>query len=147
MYEGKYIQPCTPELALEVGLNLRWEDKREAEETTGLHAVPAVLQAYYNSTYCVHFKGPNGKTAGVAGVTSTNAVWMLCTDASTEYPHTFIKESKRWIASLSNPYLHNYADMRNEQHIKLLKLLKFNFLNYKVYNGVPLIEFYKLCVQ
>jgi len=75
MYEGKYIQPCTPELALEVGLNLRW------------------------------------------------------------------------IASLSNPYLHNYADMRNEQHIKLLKLLKFNFLNYKVYNGVPLIEFYKLCVQ
>jgi len=147
MYEGKYIQPCTPELALEVGLNLRWEDKREAEQTTGLHAVAAVLQAYYNSTYCVHFKVPNGKTAGVAGVTSTNAIWMLCTDASTEYPHTFIKESKRWIASLSNPYLHNYADMRNEQHIKLLKLLKFNFLNYKVYNGVPLIEFYKLCVQ
>ena len=147
MYEGKYIQPCTPELALEVGLNLRWEDRREAEQTTGLHAEAAILQAYYNSTYCVHFKVPNGKTAGVAGVTSTNAVWMLCTDASTEYPHTFIKESKRWIASLSNPYLHNYADMRNEQHIKLLKLLKFNFLNYKVYNGVPLIEFYKLCVQ
>ena len=83
----------------------------------------------------------------MAGVTLTNAIWMLCTDASTEYPHTFIKESKRWIASLSNPYLHNYADMRNEQHIKLLKLLKFNFLNYKVYNGVPLIEFYKLCAQ
>ena len=147
MYEGKYIQPCTPELALEVGLNLRWEDRREAEQTTGLHAEAAILQAYYNSTYCVHFKDPNGKTAGVAGVTLTNAIWMLCTDASTEYPHTFIKESKRWIASLSNPYLHNYADMRNEQHIKLLKLLKFNFLNYKVYNGVPLIEFYKLCAQ
>ena len=147
MYEGKYIQPCTPELALEVGLNLRWEDRREAEQTTGLHAEAAILQAYYNSTYCVHFKVPNGKTAGVAGVTLTNAIWMLCTDASTEYPHTFIKESKRWIASLSNPYLHNYADMRNEQHIKLLKLLKFNFLNYKVYNGVHLIEFYKLCAQ
>ena len=147
MYVGKYIQPCTPELALEVGLNLRFEDKREAEQTTGLHAPAAVLQAHLNSTYSVFFKVPNGKTAGVAGVTSQNTIWMLCTDACAEYPHTFVREARRWIASLSNPYLHNYADMRNEQHIKLLKLLKFNFLNYTVYNGVPLIEFYKLCVQ
>ena len=147
MYEGKYIKTCTPELALSVGLNLRYEDRREAEETSGLCAEAAILQSFYDSTYSVYFTVPNGKAAGVAGVTPHNIIWMLCTDASTEYPHTFVKEAKRWIASLSNPYLHNYADMRNEQHIKLLKLLKFNFLNYTVYNGVPLIEFYKLCVQ
>ena len=138
MYECKYIQTCTPELALSVGLNLRYEDRRETEETTGLCAEAAILQSFYDSTYCVFFKVPNGKAAGVAGVTPQNLIWMLCTNASTEYPHTFVKEAKRWIASLSNPYLHNYADMRNEQHIKLLKLLKFNFLNYTVYNGVPL---------
>ena len=147
MYEGKYIQTCTPELALSVGLNLRYEDRRETEETSGLCAEASIIESFYNSAYSVYFKVPNGKAAGVAGVTSSHAIWMLCTDASTEYPHTFVKEAKRWIASLSNPYLHNYADMRNEQHIKLLKLLKFNFLNYTVYNGVPLIEFYKLCVQ
>ena len=147
MYEGKYIQTCTPELALSVGLNLRYEDRRETEETSGLCAEASIIESFYNSAYSVYFKVPNGKTAGVAGVTSSHAIWMLCTNASTEYPHTFVKEAKRWIASLSNPYLHNYADMRNEQHIKLLKLLKFNFLNYTVYNGVPLIEFYKLCVQ
>mgnify|MGYP003147253353 CR=1 FL=1 len=147
MYVGKYIQPCTPELALSVGLNLRWEDKREAEQVSGLHAAPAILESFYNSKYCVYFKVPNGKAAGVAGVTSQNAIWMLCTDASTEYPHTFVREARRWVDSLPNPYLCNYADMRNEAHIKLLKLLKFNFLSYTVLNGIPLIEFYKLCVQ
>ena len=147
MHVGKYIQPCTPELALSVGLNLRWEDRREVEETTGLCAEAATIQSHFNSAYSVFFKVPNGKAAGVAGVTPENAVWMLCTDASTEYPHTFVREARRWVNSLPNPYLYNHADMRNESHIKLLKLLKFKFLNYRVYNGVPLIEFFKLCVQ
>ena len=82
----------------------------------------------------------------MAGVNPQNVIWMLCTEASTEYPHTFVREARRWVDSLPNPYLHNVADMRNESHIKLLKLLKFKFINYKVYNGVPLIEFFKLCV-
>ena len=147
MYEGKYIQPCTPELALSVGLNLRYEDRREAEETTGWTAEAVCVQSYFNSTYgsCVYFKVPNGKAAGVAGVTPENAIWMLCTDATTEYPHTFMREAKRWVESLSNPYLMNYADMRNENHIKLLKFLGFKFIRYFVYNKVPLIEFIKIC--
>jgi hypothetical protein len=111
-YVGKYIQPCTPQLALEVGENLRWEDIREVE-----------------------------------GVTPDNKIWMLCTKASEEYPHTFVREARRWLDSLHNPYLWNHADMRNESHIKLLKLLKFTFINYQVHNGVPLIQFVKLCVN
>ena len=91
MYEGKYIQTCTPELALSVGLNLRYEDRRETEETSQLCAEAAILQSFYDSTYSVYFKVPNGKAAGVAGVTPHNVVWMLCTDASTEYPHTFVR--------------------------------------------------------
>ena len=147
MYEGKYIQTCTPELALSVGLNLRYEDRREAEETSGLCAEASIIQSFYNSTYSVYFKVPNGKAAGVAGVTPQNVIWMLCTDASTEYPHTFVKEAKRWVNSLLNPYLFNQADMRNESHIKLLKLLGFTFVNYHVYNNVPLITFIKPCVR
>ena len=145
MYEGKYIQTCTPELALSVGLNLRYEDRRETEETTRLCAEAAILQSFYDSAYCVYFKVPNGKAAGVAGVTPQNVIWMLCTDASTEYPHTFVREAKRWVNSLLNPYLFNQADMRNESHIKLLKLLGFTFIKYHVYNGVPLIQFIKPC--
>ena len=146
MYEGKYIQTCTPELALSVGLNLRYEDRRETEQTTGLTAEASIIESFYNSTYSVYFTVPNGKAAGVAGVTPHNVVWMLCTDASTEYPHTFVREAKRWVNSLLNPYLMNQADMRNEAHIKLLKLLGFNFINYHVYNNVPLIQFIKPCV-
>ena len=146
-YVGKYIQPCTPQLALEVGENLRWEDIREVEETTGLTAPAAVLESYYRSAFSVYFTVPNGKAAGVAGVTPDNKIWMLCTKASEEYPHTFVREARRWLDSLYNPYLWNHADMRNESHIKLLKLLKFKFINYQVHNGVPLIEFMKLCVQ
>ena len=145
MYEGKYIQTCTPELALSVGLNLRYEDRRETEEVTGLCAEAAIIESFYNSTYSVYFKVPNGKAAGVAGVTPQNLIWMLCTDASTEYPHTFVREAKRWVNSLLNPYLFNQADMRNESHIKLLKLLGFTFVNYHVYNNVPLIQFIKPC--
>ena len=131
--------------ALSVGLNLRYEDRRETEETSGLCAEAAILQSYFNSTFTVFFKVPNGKAAGVAGVTPQNVIWMLCTDASTEFPHTFVKEAKRWVNSLLNPYLMNQADMRNEAHIKLLKLLGFSFINYHVYNNVPLIQFIKPC--
>ena len=63
MYEGKYIQTCTPELALSVGLNLRYEDRREAEETSGLCAEASILESYFISAYCVYFEVPNGKAA------------------------------------------------------------------------------------
>ena len=147
MYESKFIKPLTAELALSVGQNLRWEDRREAEETTGYCAEAVCVQSYYNSAYgsSVYFEVPNGKAAGVAGVTPQNVIWMLCTEASTEYPHTFVREARRWVEALPNPYVFNHADMRNESHIKLLKLLKFTFINYHVYNGGPLIEFLKLC--
>ena len=149
MYESKFIKPCTPELALSVGQNLRWEDRREVEQNSGYCAEAVIIQSYYNSAYgsCVYFKVPNGKAAGVAGVTPENIIWMLCTEASTEYPHTFVREARRWVNNLPNTYVFNHADMRNEAHIKLLKLLGFKFIRYHVRNGVPLIEFIKLCAN
>ena len=149
MHESKFIQPLTAELALSVGQNLRQEDRREVEETTGWTAEAVCVQSYYNSAYgsSVYFEVPNGKAAGVAGVTPENVIWMLCTEASTEFPHTFVREARRWVNSLPNPYVFNHADMRNESHIKLLKLLGFKFIRYHVLNGVPLIEFIKLCAN
>ena len=98
----------------------------------GLAAPAAVLQSYYNSAISVYFTSPHGKAVGVAGVTPQNVIWMLCTDEGDKFPHTFVREAKRWVDSLPNPYLFNYADMRNEAHIKLLKLLGFKFLKYQV---------------
>ena len=152
MQDSKFdyvIKPCTPELALEVGLNLRWEDRREVEETTGLTAEAVIIQSYFQAAYeqCIYFENPDGKAAGVAGVSPDNIIWMLCTEASTTHPRKFVKAARRWVDSLSNPYLYNHADMRNESHIKLLKLLGFKFIRYHVVNKVPLIEFIKLCAN
>tara|TARA_R100001082_G_scaffold47715_1_gene25511 strand:- start:8641 stop:9099 length:459 start_codon:yes stop_codon:yes gene_type:complete len=143
------LKPCTPEIALSVGQNLRWEDRREVEDMTGLSAEAATVESYYGSAVgnSWYIENPNGKTAGVVGVTSENIIWMLCTEASTEYPYAFVKRGRHLVDSLKNPYLCNVADMRNESHIKLLKLLGFKFLRYYVYKGVPIIEFIKLCVQ
>ena len=146
MHASKYIHPCTPQHALEVGFNLRSEDRREVEETMGLAAPAAVLQSYYNSDISVYFTSPHGKAVGVAGVTPENIIWMLCTDEGDNHPHTFVREARRWVNSLDNPYLFNHVDMRNESHVKLLKLLRFKFINYYVQNGVPLITFIKPCV-
>ena len=150
MQEGKFtLKPLTAEIALSVGQNLRLDDRREVEDTTGWTAEAVCVQAYYDSAYgsSVYFEVPNGKAAGVAGVTPQNVIWMLCTETSAEYPRAFVREARRWVDSLPNPYLYNHADMRNETHIKLLKLLGFRFIRYHVYNGVPLIEFIKLCVN
>lgn len=150
MQEGKFtLKPLTAELALSVGQNLRLDDRREVEDTTGWTAEAVCVQSYYDSAYgsSVYFEVPNGKAAGVAGVTPENVIWMLCTEASAEHPYAFVKEARRWVDSLPNPYLYNHADMRNETHIKLLKLLGFKFIRYHVLNGVPLIEFIKLCAN
>ena len=80
MYESKYIQLCTPELALQVGINLRWEDRREVEEMTGLTGEAAVLESHYRSALSVYFTVPNGKAAGVAGVTPDNRIWATAAD-------------------------------------------------------------------
>ena len=150
MQEGKFtLKPLTAELALSVGQNLRLDDRREVEDTTGWTAEAVCVQGYYDSAYgsSVYFEAPNGKAAGVAGVTPENVIWMLCTEASAEHPRAFIREARRWVDALPNPYLYNHADMRNETHIKLLKLLGFKFIRYHVLNGVPLIEFIKLCAN
>ena len=146
MYADSHIQKCTPQLALEVGLNLREDDKNEIEQVLGLRAPVGTLYSYYESNHCVYFHSPDGKAAGVAGVTPGNHIWMLCTPVIEERPHIFVRNAKRWLDSLPHKYVYNYADMRNEVHIKLLKFMKFKFIHYKVVNGVPLIGFIKLCV-
>ncbi len=149
MHVGKFIKPCTPQLALEVGENLRDDDRREVEETLGLYAPVAVLQSYYNSAYghTVYFHDAHGKAAGVAGVTPDNVIWMLCTPVIETKPHTFVREAKRWLDSLDNPFIYNHADMRNAVHIKLLKFMGFKFIQYYVINGVPLVSFIKSCAN
>ena len=143
---SKYIHPITLEAALEVASNLRPEDRREVEEGHGYDPIEyAKFIAQEGST--VYFTVPNGKTAGMAGVSSEGAIWMICTEAIKEYPHTFARESKRFVESRTEPLLWNVVDRRNTVHLKLLKFLGFKFLRELKYgpNQLSFIEFCRVC--
>ena len=128
--------------------NLRPDDRREVEEGHGVD--PMELLTLAASTQpCVYFTVPNGKTAGMAGVSIDNSVWMLCTPAIEKYPHTFARESKRFIESRKEKLLWNIVDKRNTVHLKLLKFLGFKFLRELKHgpNQLTFIEFCRICVQ
>ena len=134
------------EAALEVASNLRPEDRREVEEGHGYDPIEyAKFIAQEGST--VYFTVPNGKTAGMAGVSTEGAIWMICTPAIKEYPHTFARESKRFVESRTEPLLWNVVDRRNIVHLKLLKFLGFKFLRELKYgpNQLTFIEFCRVC--
>ena len=143
---SKFIHPITLEAALEVASNLRPEDRREVEEGHGYDPIEyAKFIAQEGST--VYFTVPNGKTAGMAGVSTEGAIWMICTEAIKEYPHTFARESKRFVESRTEPLLWNVVDRRNIVHLKLLKFLGFKFLRELKYgpNQLSFIEFCRVC--
>jgi hypothetical protein len=130
------------EAAYEVASNLRPDDRRELVEGHGLQPTVALPLAALEGS-CVSFVVPDGRIAGLAGVTKENAVWMLCTPAIETFPHTFAREAKRFIDSRNEPLLWNIVDKRNTVHLKLLKFLGFKFLRELTYgpNNLTFIEF------
>ena len=122
--------------------NLRQDDLRELVEGHGHDPTQALLMASsWPST--VYFTVPDGRIAGLAGVHENGAIWMLCTNAIQDFPHTFAKEAKRYVESLEKPLLWNIVDKRNRIHLKLLKFLGFKFLREVIHgpNNLPFIEF------
>jgi len=142
-----YIHPATIKAALEVASNLRPEDRRELEEGHGTNVLEYFLEVSRDPTN-VWFEVPNGKTAGMAGVSKEGNIWMLCTPAILEYPLTFAREAKRFVDSRTEPLLWNIVDKRNTVHLKLLKFLGFKFLREIRHgpNNLTFIEFAK-CVN
>ena len=128
-----------------VALDLRKEDKREVMEGFGLNPALALAELVI-SNYTVIFYTPDGWTAGMAGVSNDGGVWMLCTDAIDKFPITFIRQARNWLNTLPHKLLYNIADIRNIEHLKLLKHLGFKFLRVIPTgpNNLYFVEFAKL---
>ena len=139
---ANYIHPITMEAAVEVASNLRPDDYKEVYEGHGHFPLFHLPQAAFIGD-TVYFTVPNGKTAGLAGVHTNGAIWMLCTPAIHEYPITFAREAKRFVDSRKEKLLWNIVDKRNTVHLKLLKFLGFKFLRELKYgpNQLTFIEF------
>ena len=131
------------EAAMEVASNLRPEDRRELEEGHGLDCIEYFKEMAYDPS-CVYFRVPNGKTAGMAGVSEDGAIWMLCTPAILEFPTTFAREAKRFVDSRTEPLLWNIVDKRNTVHLKLLRFLGFKFLR-EIKHGPNQLTFIEFC--
>ena len=148
-----YYREATFADALQVGLNLREEDRREIE---GLGHSPLILPAcVQTSRESVAFFDEDGAIAGVAGISpdpsnsACGIVWLLCTPVIHNKPQTFVRGARRWLSEHEQKYklLWNLADARNLYHHKLLRLLGFKAL--RVVNTrpyfLPYLEIVKLC--
>jgi hypothetical protein len=140
---SKYIHPITLEAAIEVASNLREDDRREVVEGHGVQPTVAIPIASLEG-FCVSFTVPDGRTAGLAGVYEDGSIWMLCTPAVEDFPHTFAREAKRFIESRPEPLLWNIVDKRNTVHLKLLQFLGFKFLR-EVTHGPNNLTFIEFC--
>lgn len=141
---SKYIYPATLEAALNVASNLLPDDRLEVVEGHGHDPENAIVVAMHNSD-SVYFRVPNDEIAGMAGVTKDGQIWMLCTPSILKYPHTFARESRKYVKSRKEKLLWNIVDKRNKVHIKLLRFLGFKFLREVNHgpNNLPFMEFCK----
>lgn len=144
---SKFIKPCTLEDAYYVASNLRPDDFREVTEGHGINPTIHIPLSIFDGE-SVSFIVPDGRTAGIAGVNTNGAIWMLTTPAIHDFPITFAREAKRFVDSRTEDYLWNIVDKRNTVHLKLLKYLGFEFLNEVQHgpNKLTFIEFAK-CVH
>ena len=72
------VLPITLEAALEVASNLRQEDYRELVEGHGYDPIEYAREVALEGT-SIYFTMPNGKTAGMGGISEDGIIWMLCT--------------------------------------------------------------------
>ena len=146
------IKEATIQDALEVARNIRPEDKMEIE---GLgHSLGSLPFSVALSTVAVSFYNKDGDIAGVGGicpveVPRSGIIWMICTPTVQSQPITFVRQARKWLASVESDYdvLWNYTDIRNTFHHKLLKMLGFKAL--RILQPAPLYlpyyEIVKLC--
>lgn len=127
-------------------------DRMEIEALGYDDYAKALSESIDHSETYTYITTKDGTPAAIAGVAPTGdmigGVWLLTTDAVRTSPLSFVKQAKYWLARQKSQYivLHNIADARNTDHLKLLKVLGFKRLSYVAagpYNRT-FVEFAKL---
>jgi hypothetical protein len=145
------LHPATTLDAEYVALNLQEDDRREVEGLGYTNVSEALILSVMSSDPAVTFWNPNNMICGVAGVSrqdaQSGAIWMMTTPDVKTHPKLFLREARQWVDQLTSfDLLYNIADPRNKMHMKLLHLLGFKKLGYKVVgpNRLTYVEFAKL---
>ena len=128
---------------------LRFEDKREILDSTGLNPYQALRECFTCSEISLTIVDTKNIPVGIFGVSEDGAIWLLATPEIKRIRFSFLRESRKVVNLLNKKYtlLWNYVDCRNDLHLRWLKWCGFSFLR-KVKYGVnqkPFYEFIKLC--
>jgi len=134
--------------------HLRWEDRREIEQGTGMGAPDVMVHGYVNSDPCFYARTVGDEPVCLFGVVpypglpGVGAVWLLGTDMISQVPGQFLRVSRGWIRLMMRRYsvLENRADSRNETHIRWLQWVGFSFISEEPFGpfSLPFLEFVKL---
>ena len=128
---------------------LRFEDKREILDSTGLNPYQALTECFNCSDVSLTIVDTKNIPVGIFCVSEDGAIWLLATPEIKRIRYSFLRESRKVVNLLNKKYtlLWNYVDCRNDLHLRWLKWCGFSFLR-KVKYGVnqkPFYEFIKLC--
>ena len=109
---------------------MREADKQEVKAEGNHSPLSALGSSYFLSTRCYTVTVDDSPEVmfGVVDLDNFGGVWLLGTDVVfSEVPKKFLRESKKWLAKLSEPYeiVGNFVDSRNVVHRRWLEWLGF----------------------
>lgn len=140
---------ATPRDVVNISNNLRQEDHEEAQAMYGVD--PSVFLPIYHTRGRTWAFGVDGVDFGLAGVSPTHLdgvgqLWMVSTPDLYKNKTVFLRNSKAFIEEMHGyyPALFNYVDARQTQHLKWLKWLGFQAVDYKPCWGVAGIPFFEM---
>lgn len=140
-----------------VAKNLRKEDAREIETSTGMtDMVEAMLLSAKLSrevfAVCPILDDVQSEPVAIFGVTddprapNTGICWLLATPMLLVTSRDIIKEAPkrlhRWIDNRYTNGLHNVIDKRNTMHVEWCRRVGFRFVGVRMLNGFPFLHAY-----
>lgn len=135
-----YARPATAEDVVHVANNLRPEDAREIAAVGGDLAAAFVDSAGQCFTAFSTRKVLPVALFGAVPDGDFGTVWFVATQELRGDQMSLLRESRRWLDHLSRPFpsgLHNYADARNDLHIRWCQLTGFTMGATVDIHGVP----------
>lgn len=147
------VRSATLRDALEMAPLLRKEDLDEVQ-ALGLSAEQALRAGLQDTRVCMSIVSGGSPIAMFGshrvneGGVLNDVIWLLGTPEILDIRRLFLRESRRWLAQLTEgcDLMSNSIDARNVEHIRWLHWLGFKFLSVTLRGpqGLPFIDFARL---
>jgi hypothetical protein len=131
-----HLRVATIEDAVTLAPRLRAADRDECIALTGGDPLMALIASLQVSELALAMVGREGEVVGLCGIGRGNTeidrtIWMMASDDLLKYKTEFLRKSRDWITEMNqkHPLLWNWADSRNELHLKWLRWNGFIFIN------------------